>query len=75
MFVLGMTIMYFSQASFSTRVTFDVIDARVAPFQSGDVVFAYNVDGKSVSSLEDNGLPYAYISSSCTNDVTYEVTE
>ena len=73
-FILAISIMYFSKANFSTTVTFDVIDARVAPFSSGDVVFAYNVDGQSVSSLEDNGLPYAYISSSCTNDVTYVVT-
>ena len=73
-FLLAIAIMYYTKADFSTRVTFDVIDARVAPFSSGDVVFAYNVDGQSVSSLKDNGLPYAYISSSCTNDVTYTVT-
>ena len=68
--ILTIAVMYFSQASFSTRVTFDVIDARVAPFSKGDVIFAYNVDGESVSTLDSN-ITYYYTSSTCTNGATY----
>ena len=72
--ILMIAIMYYTKADFSTRVTFDVIDAKVAPFSSGDVVFAYNVDGVSTKTLDSANNDYYYLSNECSNGVTYIVT-
>ena len=66
--ILMLAIMYFSHASFSTTVTFDVIDARVAPFSNGDIILTYNIDGvDSNTIMENNGTKYKLSSYTCDN--------
>ena len=37
--ILLVAILYFSKADFRATVTFEVIDAQVSPFVSGDIIF------------------------------------
>ena len=68
--ILVVAVLYFSKADFSTRVTFDVIDARVAPFSSGDVqIVAFYQDGEKVNEMPKKYM-YKFSNYECDNGAT-----
>src|SRR5574344_1697353 len=66
--LLVFAIMYFSFSKFSTTKKFNVINAKVGDFSSGDVKLAYYVNGESSNTIpsKDSNL-YVY-KIECTND-------
>ena len=71
MFVVG--VIYFTKAVFTSNEEFTIIDAKVGEFSSGDITIAYNVEGVNKKTITDRTDLY-YLSNTCTNDVTLEVT-
>ena len=50
--ILMLAIMYFSKADFTTKATFDLIDAQVSPFISGDVTLAAFIGNEKINAFK-----------------------
>ena len=68
------SILFLTKADFTSNHEFTIIDAKVGEFSTGDLIFAYNVEGSSQKTLPDDMKDYYYLSNSCTNGVTYTVS-
>ena len=72
MFVAG--VIFLTRAVFTSSEEFTVIDAKVGEFSTGDLIFAYNVEGTNQKTLPEDMSNYFYLSNSCTNGTTFTVT-
>src|SRR5574344_1482806 len=77
-FILVMGVIYFTYSKFTTTNKFDVVNAKVGSFTSGDVTLAVYIDGTKSSTFptSDSGYGLDTTASSCTNsaNVTWDYT-
>src|SRR5574344_2851985 len=68
--LLIFAIMYFSFSKFSTTTKFNVINAKVGDFSSGDYTIAAYIDGTKSSTFPAKNTGYSVDKIECTNDAT-----
>src|SRR5574344_684435 len=68
--ILVFAIMYFSFSKFSNTNKFNVINAKVGDFSSGDYAIAAYIDGTKSSTFPDKSSGYGVFNISCTNNAT-----
>src|SRR5574344_1445355 len=66
--ILVFAIMYFSFSKFSTTKKFNVINAKVGDFSSGDFTIAAYIDGTKSSTFPDKDSEYGIEKVECTNN-------
>src|SRR5574344_1446237 len=71
-FILVMGIIYFTYSKFTTTNKFDVVNAKVGNFNSGDLTLAVYLDGTKANTFPTSSSGYVFDSSnsSCNNSAT-----